>query len=159
VKRIIGYSALAFVVVFGATTLALKLNQGSNLTTLLGARPKAPVVLASSPIAAPGWDFKAAAQRVTPSVVSIDTVVNGQDFFGQTALQRGGSGSGVIVTPDGYIVTNNHVVEGAFSLTVTLKDGRTLEGKLVGRDPRSDLAVVKVNANDLIPCEFGDSEQ
>ena len=82
-----------------------------------------------------------------PSVVSIAT---------QT---RGGSasGTGVVLTADGYIVTNAHVVENALRITVLLTDGRELEARLVGDDTISDLAVLHVEAEDLIPAEFGDS--
>jgi serine protease Do len=66
-------------------------------------------------------------------------------------------GSGVIVSPDGYIVTNNHVVEGADRLTVTLSDGRVLTAHVVGRDPQTDIAVVRVDAKDLPAITFASS--
>ena len=68
-----------------------------------------------------------------------------------------GLGSGVIVSPDGYIVTNQHVVDGATDINVTLNDRRVLPGKLVGSDPLTDLAVIKVNATDLPSVPWGDS--
>src|SRR5437588_2550033 len=68
-----------------------------------------------------------------------------------------GLGSGVIISPDGYIVTNNHVVEGAVNINVTLGDRRVLPAKLVGADPLTDLAVVKVDASDLPSIPWGDS--
>src|SRR5437764_8061304 len=68
-----------------------------------------------------------------------------------------GLGSGVIISPDGYIVTNNHVVEGAVNINVTLGDRRVLPAKLVGADPLTDLAVVKVDATDLPSIPWGDS--
>jgi serine protease Do len=87
-------------------------------------------------------------------------------FFGQ--LPRGmqrpqqpqiehGIGSGIIISPDGYIVTNNHVVDGAVNMRVTLNDRRVLDAKLVGRDPLTDLAVIKVDAHDLPSIAWGDS--
>src|SRR5216684_447800 len=87
-------------------------------------------------------------------------------FFGQ--LPRGmmrpqqpqiehGIGSGIIISPDGYIVTNNHVVDGAVNMRVTLNDRRVLNAKLVGRDPLTDLAVIKVDAHDLPSIAWGDS--
>jgi serine protease Do len=68
-----------------------------------------------------------------------------------------GLGSGVIISPDGYIVTNNHVVDGAETVTVSLDDGRELKAKVVGRDPQTDLAVVKVDAKDLPAITFAPS--
>ena len=70
-----------------------------------------------------------------------------------------GVGSGVIVTKDGYILTNNHVVDGANEVKVTLNDGRELKAKVVGKDPESDLAVVKIDAKDLPAIAFADSSQ
>jgi serine protease Do len=68
-----------------------------------------------------------------------------------------GIGSGVIISPDGYIVTNNHVVDGSMDMRVTLTDRRVLNAKLVGRDPLTDLAVIKVDAHDLPSVAWGDS--
>jgi len=68
-----------------------------------------------------------------------------------------GLGSGVIISPDGYIVTNNHVVDGAVDISVTMSDRRILPAKLVGVDPLTDLAVIKVNASDLPSVPWGDS--
>ena len=71
----------------------------------------------------------------------------------------GGMGSGVIVSPDGYVLTNNHVVDGAGELTVTLPDKREFKGKVVGTDPKTDLAVVKIDARDLPYANWGDSSK
>jgi serine protease Do len=89
------------------------------------------------------------------------------DQFGRQFGRRGtilqppqeGLGSGVIVSPDGYILTNNHVVRGADVIKVTLNDGRELTAKVVGTDPESDIAVVKVDAKDLPAITFADSEK
>ncbi|HYX54247.1 MAG TPA: trypsin-like peptidase domain-containing protein [Candidatus Limnocylindrales bacterium] len=89
-----------------------------------------------------------------------------QRFFGQFGfgpqMRQGpqiehGLGSGIIISPDGYIVTNNHVVEGAVDLRVTLNDRRVLPAKLIGADPLTDLAVIKVNANNLQSVPWGES--
>ncbi len=69
-----------------------------------------------------------------------------------------GTGSGVIVTADGYILTNNHVVDDSDKITVKLDDGRELDGKIIGRDPKTDVAVVKINADHLTYAKFGDSD-
>ncbi len=68
-------------------------------------------------------------------------------------------GSGVIISTDGYIITNNHVVEGAKSISVSLNDGRSFEAKLIGADPTVDIALLKVDAKDLPTIPFGDSDK
>ena len=80
-----------------------------------------------------------------PSVVNVISTVVARDFFNQVVPRQAGTGSGFIIDEQGHIVTNNHVVEDADRLEVTLADGGTVAARLVGRDPRSDLAVVKVD--------------
>jgi Do/DeqQ family serine protease len=85
------------------------------------------------------------------------------DFFERRGRQGSravvATGSGVIISDDGYIVTNNHVVEGADNISVTLNDKRTYEAKIVGTDPSTDLALIKVEANDLPYLVYGDSDK
>ena len=69
----------------------------------------------------------------------------------------GGQGSGVIVSPDGYILTNNHVIDGARTVTITLPDKREFQGKIVGTDPKTDLAVVKIDGQNLPTVSWGDA--
>jgi len=76
----------------------------------------------------------------------------------ENGFQRQGLGSGVIISSDGYIVTNNHVVRAADEINVTLHDKRTVEAEVVGTDAKTDLAVLKIDAGDLLPAPFGDSE-
>ncbi|MGE5572123.1 MAG: S1C family serine protease [Bacteroidota bacterium] len=116
------------------------------------------------------------AERVSRAVVNIDTKRTVKvpalpfgdfffEFFGQAP--SGGTqemtvpaiGSGFIVRSDGYVLTNNHVIEGAKEIVVTLADGRKLSGKVMGRDPRYDLAVVKIDATKLPSVELGDSDR
>ncbi len=111
------------------------------------------------------------AERVVPSVVNVAAVKVSnsshhidpmfRNFFGGGGPRRQtGQGSGVILSADGLIVTNNHVVEGAEKLTVTLTDGREFSAEIVGTDPRSDLAVAKLkNASNLTPIAIGSSEK
>jgi serine protease Do len=92
------------------------------------------------------------------SVVSIDSVRMARDWrFGTVPLE--GQGSGVIIDPRGYIVTNNHVVDEADRVQVTLEDGRTFVGEVVGSDPATDVALVRVDAKDLPAAKLADSEK
>ena len=101
-----------------------------------------------------------AAAAVGPSVVGITNKAVARDFF-NNPVESQGVGSGVIFKNDGgksYIVTNNHVVDGASELIVSLSDGRSLPGKLVGADALTDLAVVQVDDGNLPTADFGDSD-
>ena len=91
--------------------------------------------------------------EVAPAVVSIVTETVAYNWFWQ-AVPQTGAGSGIVISSDGYIVTNNHVVEGAQKVTVTLSDGNAFEATVVGTDAQTDLAVVKINANNLSYLHF-----
>ncbi len=125
-----------------------------------------------------GVDFTVAAERSLNSVVHIITYTQGRQsnvitlddlfgqFFGQQRrqprnngeVQPSGSGSGVILDKEGYIVTNNHVVQGAEKVKVTLNDKRAYAATIVGTDPSTDLALLKIEAEDLQPIEIGNSD-
>ena len=98
-----------------------------------------------------------AARTVGPAVVGISNKAVARDWFNMP-VEREGVGSGVIFKSDGYIVTNNHVIEGAREITVSLSDGRTFKGKVIGADALTDIAVVKVDAADLPTAVFGNSD-
>lgn len=131
-------------------------------------------------------DFTAAASASTPAVVHIKTKIGartvtterprspfadlfGDDFFGDmfggggnrsmTIPEQRASGSGVIITRDGYIVTNNHVIENADEINVTLTNKKSYKAELVGTDPSSDLAVLKINAESLPHILMGNSDE
>src|SRR5215510_10163601 len=92
------------------------------------------------------------------ATVNITSVVYREDwFFG--VYQGEGAGSGFIINPDGQILTNNHVVSGTARLTVTLADKKTYKARILGRDPRNDLALIKIDADRKLPAlKLGDSE-
>jgi serine protease Do len=117
-----------------------------------------------------GVAFSHIAERVSPSVVSIQVEAKASQgmpqnmfpfpFGGQQqepGVQKG-SGSGMVLTADGAILTNNHVVENAQRIKVSLQDGRHFTGKVLGVDPATDLAVVKIDAKGLTPIKFADSD-
>ena len=94
--------------------------------------------------------------RNADAVVEILVSGTSRDYFGQMQITEG-AGSGVIVTDDGYIVTNYHVIQGANKVQVTLHNGETYPASIVGGDNDNDIAVVKINATDLTTAEIGDS--
>ena len=126
-----------------------------------------PVAVAPAPVAAPNW--VALAEALKPAVVNVSMKRGAQptpeavDPFFQQFLGRvppraqRGLGSGFVVNPDGYVVTNNHVVDGATEISVKLADGREFPGRVVGRDPRTDIALLKVEARGLPTIHLGDS--
>ncbi len=104
-------------------------------------------------------NFIAAAESVTASVVNIKTQQSGGsfDFWGSNSYGTS-SGSGIIMSVDGYIVTNNHVIEDGTKIGVTLNDKREFEAELIGTDPSTDLALLKINAVKLPHIRFGNSD-
>jgi Do/DeqQ family serine protease len=118
----------------------------------------------------PAGSFRAAAQRASAAVVSINTSKaarrnpNANDpwfrfFFGEQGSEpQTGLGSGVIVSPSGYILTNNHVVEGADEIEVVLNDSRSTRAKIIGTDPDTDLAILKIELDKLPVIVLGNSD-
>lgn len=111
------------------------------------------------------------ADQTTPTVVTVRVTQTVQvqenpfsRFFGNPNIERGeerqrrGIGSGVIVSQDGYILTNNHVVEDADEIAVDLSNGESYDGEVIGRDPQTDIAVIKIDANNLRSVKIGDSD-
>ena len=126
-----------------------------------------------------GMNFIYTSKKTTPAVVHIRTTYEGRssgtrnpfedmfrDFFGERYTprerempQRRGSGSGVIMTTDGYIITNNHVVDNASEVEVLLNDNRTFIATVEGADPTTDIAVLKIEAENLTTVDFGNSDK
>lgn len=172
-KRLLGMIAVACVggmMALGAHSILIKGNQTTYIPGY-----QLPVKLASygekiAPIVGP--DLTAAAENSVHAVVHIKTVYQQKpsnydyffdlkDFFGdqQQAPTLQGSGSGVIVAQDGYIITNNHVVEDASSVKVTLDNKRTYTAKVIGTDPKTDLALIKIDVKNLPTIPFGNSDK
>lgn len=99
-----------------------------------------------------------AAQAVGPAVVGITNKAYARDFYNRRVLVEQGTGSGVIFDSNGYIATNHHVVENAQEIVVSLSDGRTVPGQVLGSDPATDLAVVKIDMTGLPAAQLGDSD-
>ncbi|HET6781760.1 MAG TPA: trypsin-like peptidase domain-containing protein, partial [bacterium] len=99
-----------------------------------------------------------AVERIGPAVVSVVVARPGSERMRRRGFPEfRGAGSGVIITPDGYILTNSHVVRGVGKIEVRLQDGRTLEASVVGEDPHTDLAVIRVIEDGLPRADLGES--
>jgi serine protease Do len=156
----------------GDSTAQTASEQAAPPTAVPPAAAKAPSA-ARSQVARALPDFAPLVEAVGPAVVNVEVtqqreeVANGDPFFeefrrrfgipdpGEQGVLRG-AGSGFIVSPDGYILTNAHVVEGAAEVTVRLTDRREFVAKVIGTDPRSDIAVIKIDSKNLPFVRFGD---
>jgi serine protease Do len=158
--------------------MALVVGIGIGMA-LRSARPPAPLGSLAPAQAADLTElnrvFTTIARQATPAVVNVNTTSVVQErvpfgfdfgpfgFEGGPSLviprQRKSLGSGVIIRPDGYVVTNSHVVQGAQSIEVTLSDGRTFSGRLIAADPASDLAVLRIEATNLPWLQWADSSK
>ncbi len=170
-KKILGTFLVACL--GGAVALGVfKIVEKKNPKSIEEMQGKVAFANLKNPDGTPAFDFTQPSAIATPAVVHIKTTaeaVSGGEgfdfhqFFGEgfemPELQPGGgSGSGVIMTPDGYIATNNHVIEGASTIEVVLNDKRSFAAELVGRDPSTDLALLKIEATDLSFLRFGNSD-
>jgi len=165
---------LAAIVGYAAGRYAMNEGPRNVLPPATVPAPATPVPAppAASPAAAPppataenamgaalSISFRSAVQRAAPSVLTVHSaraVARGPLGLGGRALLSEGLGSGVLIDGDGDVVTNNHVVEGANELAVSLPDGSIRDTKLIGVDPDSDLALLKIDATGLHPIDIGD---
>lgn len=147
----VGIILLSSVVGFGAGYAGSHLSNNANVTIQQQTNKSNSGTVQVS-------DVSDIVEKCKDSVVEITTesVSSGNSIFGQYVSQ--GAGSGVIISKDGYIVTNNHVVSGATSLKVTTTDGTEYDASVVGKDSQTDLAVIKVDANNLQAATLGDSD-
>lgn len=186
-KNVLGVAIVAMIssgVAIGTSTYLMNKNQSStSLADGVENTFKQSYRLTNfGTVAAENTDFTAAAESAVHGVVHIKATTNAQasserggdyidpfeyffGFGGRGGFQRPqpqprvGAGSGVIISTDGYIITNNHVIEGADELEVTLNDNRKFPAKIIGTDPTTDIALIKIEANDLPTIPFGDSEK
>jgi serine protease Do len=169
-KNILATTALIFIgVIFGAVLVSgfgwIRPSYGN---VKIGAdRP--PVEQLNADASAFNNAFIQVAEKVTPSIVQITVVSSVKNklpdefhfffpFKDDVPKDQQGGGSGIIISDDGYILTNNHVVENAKQVTVTLHDKRVFEATVIGSDPLTDLGVVKIDAKNLPAAYFGDSD-
>ena len=174
-KRFLGY---LFVAILGGASFALvyKAIESKEPQPVTQVSEKLPVMPASyeSHAAVMGPDFVDAANLTVHAVVHISAELEQKnkvyndffdmfnDLFNNPQYRYNApviaTGSGVIISPDGYIVTNNHVVQEASKLEITLNDRRSFNAKVIGRDPTTDLALIKIDANDLPYLVYGNSD-
>ena len=141
---------------FGGTMAALSLNGGTGRTVLYQSVTNTENGSDKGSVDVNAMSVKQVADATANSVVEIQTEsVSTNPFFPQAVTS--GAGSGVILSKDGYIVTNNHVIEGASKVTVKTKDGKSYNADFVGTDKTTDLAVIKIKAENLTPAVLGKS--
>lgn len=148
--------ALSALGAFGGTMLAIQLNGGMGKAVLYQSVDTSKNK--NNNATATNVSITDIANETMDSVVEIKTEsVSTHSFFQQAIVS--GAGSGVILSKDGYIVTNHHVINGASKITVTTRSGKSFEAKLIGSDSATDLAVLKIEAEDLQPAVLGDSSK
>lgn len=172
-KKILGTFLIACL--GGAVTLGVfKLVETSPQKTIQEKQNEVSFAKVNNLNDVPAFDFTTPSKAATPAVVHIKTTVDvassrggggldlfeffGEEFEMPEMHPGGGSGSGVIMTNDGYIATNNHVIDGASSIEVILQDKRSFSAELIGRDPSTDLALLKIEADELPFLRFGNSD-
>lgn len=144
-------ASLMFGIWFIGPRLVEEYHYAATLGRLRGEYDNAVVQLEKQPLENVSQAYQLVAQKIRPSVVSISAI--------KTKWDEPGLGSGVVMSTDGYLMTNAHVLEDATRFFVELHDRRRFEATLIGADSTSDLAVLKIDAPDLIPATWGESDQ
>ena len=144
---------------FGGSYLFSKLNTPSNNTAAVQInKASADNNISNMSVQQTDKSTNEIVNEVADSVVEIKVeIMQSNPFYGQSVAE--GAGSGVIISEDGYILTNNHVIDGASNITVTLRSGDSYEAQLIGTDPDVDIALVKIEASGLSAATIGDSSQ
>lgn len=148
---------LALPAAFGVNPYDLIRGKVREVETSREASPAEDAVQTVS-LTSDGLDVASIAKKVIPSIVNIDVQSRVQSFRGFSSGVQEGTGSGIIYSADGYIVTNDHVVGDAQTITVTLASGEQLNAVRVGTDPESDIAAIKINKTGLPAISLGDSD-
>ncbi|WP_194852354.1 trypsin-like peptidase domain-containing protein [Nonlabens antarcticus] len=168
ILKTMGAAVLGGTIVLGSYKVFIEDQPESQLTVATESFTPATPVSYEGSTSITGVDFTEAAEKTVHAVVHVKnlTVSRGNPSMrdlmqGRVPLRQAvGSGSGVIITKDGYIVTNNHVIDNSRALEVTLNDNRTYKAKLIGTEPSSDIALLKIDADGDLPfVAFGDSDQ
>lgn len=155
-KKIAGYTGIGIMVFSLGTAggyLGTTLANQQNTQTSSNAQ-----IVKTSATDTPTTDTMQIAKSAAPSVVAITTETVQRGSFMQSSISEG-AGSGVVITNDGYIITNNHVVSGASSIKVTLSDDTEYDATLIGTDASNDIAVIKIDAKDLTVAAVADSDK
>lgn len=171
ITNILVSSGIGLTFLFGYHNLVgSKVNQKVEKIEVISKTP----IVNSSINSIPATNFVEAANKSLDGVVHIHTVANqpggyaydplNELFFGKPYQKLpdkkvAGSGSGVIISEDGYIVTNNHVINGASQINVTLNNKESFSAKLIGTDPTTDLAIIKIDKQELTPIQYGNSDE
>lgn len=169
-KRFLGTLLIGFMGGMMALGVFFMLNKKNELAGIKTGEPGAQFTNLPAAFETNSTDFTVAAAKTVHGVVHVKTKqMIEQDYrnplfelFGYPQNEKPepvlGFGSGVIISPDGYIVTNNHVIEDAQNISVVLNDNREFDAKLVGRDPNTDIALLKIDAKDLPTIPWGNSD-
>lgn len=169
IKSFIG-AITGTILVLAVAFFFIKKQQPEPVPVIQNQMQKTPVVQTAFAGVPQNIDFTKAAAKSVNAVVHIKTIIGIKpryydNFFGSLGYLYGqpqqaliAFGSGVVISPNGYIVTNNHVVDGADKIIVTFNDKRELEAKIIGTSPSTDLALIKVNAKDLAYLTYGNSD-